>query len=102
LETRSANSRSPKTEDPTSWKSCPKNFQVWVLETHIVYVPKLKSHVLKIMSLKIPCLGFGEPPQCKQTLGGQKLRQLRTPQGMGSDWKNLPSTAHTDRQTLLL
>jgi hypothetical protein len=30
LETRSANSRSPKTEDPTSWKSCPKNFQVWV------------------------------------------------------------------------
>jgi hypothetical protein len=26
-----------------------------------VYIPKLKSHVLKIMSLKIPCLGFGEP-----------------------------------------
>jgi hypothetical protein len=61
LETRSVNSRSPKTEDPTSWKSCPKNFQVWVLETHTVYVPKLKFHVLKIMSLKIPCLGFGEP-----------------------------------------
>jgi len=79
LETRSANSRSPKTEDPTSWKSCLKNFQVWVLETHTVYIPKLKSHVLKIMSLKIPCLGFGEPPQCKQTPGGQKLRQLRTP-----------------------
>ncbi len=61
LETRRANSRSPKTEDLTSWKSCPKNFQVWVLETHTVYIPKLKSHVLKIMSLKIPCLGFGEP-----------------------------------------
>jgi hypothetical protein len=26
LETRSANSKSPKIEDPTSWKSCPKNF----------------------------------------------------------------------------
>jgi len=24
------------------------------------------------------------------------------PEGMGSDWKNLPGTAHTDRQTLLL
>jgi hypothetical protein len=66
LETRSANSRSPKTEDPTSWKSCSKNFQVWVLETHTVYVPKLKSHVLKIMSLKISCLDFDEHP-CKQT-----------------------------------
>jgi hypothetical protein len=32
------------------------------LETHTMYVPKLKSHVLKIMSLKIPCLSFGEPP----------------------------------------
>jgi hypothetical protein len=66
LETRSANSRSPKIEDPTSWKSCPKNFQVWVLETHTMYVPKLKSHVLKIMSLKIPCLGFGEPPSASK------------------------------------
>jgi hypothetical protein len=66
LGTQSANSRSPKTEDPTSWKSCPKNFQVWVLETHTVYVPKLKSHVLKIMSLKIPCLGFGEPPSASK------------------------------------
>jgi hypothetical protein len=66
LETRSANSRSPKTKDLTSWKSCPKNFQVWVLETHTVYVPKLKSHVLKIMSLKIPCLGFGEPPSASK------------------------------------
>jgi hypothetical protein len=27
-----------------------------------VYIPKLKSHILKIMFLKIPCLGFGEPP----------------------------------------
>jgi hypothetical protein len=62
-----------------------------------MYVPKLKSHILKIMSLKIPCLGFGEPPECKQTPGGQKLRQLRTPQGTGSDWKNLPGTAQTDR-----
>jgi len=26
----------------------------------------------------------------------------QTPQGTGSDWKNLPSTAHIDRQTLLL
>jgi hypothetical protein len=26
----------------------------------------------------------------------------QTPQGTGSDWKNLPGTAHTDRQTLLL
>jgi hypothetical protein len=75
-----------KNEDPMSWKSCPKNFQVWVLETHTVYVPKLKSHVLKIMSLKISCLGFGEPPQCKQTPGGQKLRQLRTPQGVAKNW----------------
>ncbi len=66
LETRSANSRSPKIEDPTSWKSCPKNFQVWVLETHTVYIPKLKSHVLKIMSLKIPCLGFGEAPSASK------------------------------------
>jgi hypothetical protein len=31
------------------------------------------------MSLKIPCLGFGEPLQRKQTPGGQKLRQLKTP-----------------------
>ncbi len=52
FETRSANSRFPKTEDPTSWKSCLKNFQVWVLETHTVYVPKLKFHVLKIMSVQ--------------------------------------------------
>ncbi len=101
LETQSANSRSPKTEDPTSWKSCPKNFQVWVLETHTVYVPKLKSHILKIMSLKIPCLGFGEPPQCKQTPGGQKLRQLRTPQERavtGRIFQALP----TQTETLLL
>jgi len=59
LETRSANSRS---EDPTSWKSSPKNFQVWVLETHTVYVPKLKSHVLKIMSLKISMSRFWWTP----------------------------------------
>ncbi len=26
----------------------------------------------------------------------------QTPQGTGSDWKNLPGTAHTDRQTPLL
>jgi len=26
----------------------------------------------------------------------------QTPQGTGSDWKNLPGTAHTDKQTLLL
>jgi hypothetical protein len=44
------------------------------------------------------------PPQCKQTPGGQKLRQLRTPQGTGSDWKNLPGTAQflstqTNRRT---
>jgi len=26
----------------------------------------------------------------------------QTPQGTGSDWKNLPCTTHTDRQTLLL
>jgi hypothetical protein len=50
-----------------------------------MYIPKLKSHMLKIMSLKISCLSFAEPPpKCKQTLGGQKLRQLRTPQGTGS------------------
>jgi hypothetical protein len=66
-----------------------------------MYVPKLKSHILKIMSLKIPCLGFGETPPCKQTPGGQKLRQLRTPQGTGSDWKNLPGTAHTDTVALI-
>jgi len=66
LETQSVNSKSPKTEDPTSWKSCPKHFQVWVLETHTMYIPKLKSHVLKIMSLTIPCLGFGEPPSANK------------------------------------
>jgi hypothetical protein len=27
---------------------------------------------------------------------------LYTPQGMGSDWKNLPGTTHTDKQTPLL
>jgi len=26
----------------------------------------------------------------------------KTPQGTGSDWKNLPSTTHTDKQTPLL
>jgi hypothetical protein len=84
-----------------------------------------RSHVLKIMSKKFPGLGLGNPhrvcpkteisrlqnhvlknsmsrfwwtpPQCKQTPGGQKLKQLRTPQGTGNDWKNLPGTAHIDR-----
>jgi hypothetical protein len=100
----------PQSWDPTSWKSCPKNFQVWVLETHTLYVPKLKSHVLKIMSLKIPCLGFGEPPQCKQTPGGQKLRQLRTPYSVCSNelflgneqWLEESSKHCPHRQTLLL
>jgi len=77
LETRSANSRSPKTEDPTSWKSCPKNFQVWVLESHTVYVPKLKSHVLKNMSLKIPCLGFGEPPPVQANSKWPKIETIK-------------------------
>jgi len=26
----------------------------------------------------------------------------RAPRGTGSDWKNLPGTAHTDKQKLLL
>ncbi len=69
---RSVNSRFPKTKDPTSWKSCPKNFQVWVLETHTMYVPKLK-----IMSLKIPCLGFGEPPQVQANSRWPKTETIK-------------------------
>jgi hypothetical protein len=105
LETWSANSRSPKTEDPTSWKSCPKNFQVWVLETHTVYVPKLKSHVLKNSMSR-----FWWTPQCKQAPGGQKLRQLRTPCSVCSNelflgnrqWLEESSRHCPHRQTLLL
>jgi hypothetical protein len=82
------------------------------------------SHVLKIMSKKFPGLGLGNlhrvrpkteishlenhvlknsmsrfwwTPQCKQTPSGQKLKQLRTPQGTNSAWKNLPGITHTDR-----
>ncbi len=96
LETRSANSRSPKLEDPTSWKFpglgvgnphrvCPKT-----------EISCLENHVLKNFMSR-----FWWTPQCKQTPGGQKLRQLRTPQGTGSDWKNLPGTAHTDTVALI-
>jgi hypothetical protein len=50
------------------------------------------------MSLKIPCLDFGEPPQCKQTPGGQKLRQLKTPQEravIGRIFQALPTQTDT-------
>jgi hypothetical protein len=47
--------------------------------------PKTEISHLENHVLKNSCLGFGEPSQCKQTPGGQKLKQLRTPQGTGSD-----------------
>jgi hypothetical protein len=96
------------------------------------------SHVLKIMSKKFPGLGLGNPhrvrpkteishpknhvlknsmsrfwwtPQCKQTLGGQKLRQLRTPEGtvvIGRIFQALPhrqleeSSRHRHTDTVAL
>jgi hypothetical protein len=98
LETRSANSKSPKIEDPMSWKSCPKNFQVWVLETHTVYVPKLKSHVLKIMSLKIPCLGFGEPPPVQANSRWPKTETVKNSTRNGQ-WLEESSRHCPHRQT---
>ncbi len=94
------------------------------------------SHVLKIMSKKFPGLGLGNPhrvrpkteisrpenhvfknsmsrfwwtPQCKQTPGGQKLRQLKTPYSMCSNelflgngqWLKESSRHCPHRQTLL-
>ncbi len=106
LETASVKIQAPNLRSQVlktmSWKPYPKISQVFLglgnPECKLQVSKNWGSHVLKIMSLKIPCWGFGEPPQCKQTPGGQKLRQLKTPQRTGSDWKNLPSTAHnTDR-----
>jgi hypothetical protein len=56
-------------------------------------ISRLENHVLKNSMSRF----WWTPPKCKQTPGGQKLRQLRTPQGTSSDWKNLPCTAHIDR-----
>jgi hypothetical protein len=88
-----------KNEDPMSWKSCPKNFQVWVLETHTVYVPKLKSHVLKIMSLKISCLGFGEPP-VQANSRWPKIETVKN--SRDGQWLKKSSRHYPHIQTLLL
>jgi hypothetical protein len=57
-----------------------------------IEISRLENHVLKNSMSR-----FWWTPQCKQTPSCKKLRQLRTPQGTGSNWKNLSGTAHTDR-----
>jgi hypothetical protein len=58
-----------------------------------IEISRLENHVLKNSMFRF----WWTPPKCKQTPSGQKLKQLRTPQGTGSDYKNLPGTAHTNR-----
>jgi hypothetical protein len=57
-------------------------------------ISRLENHVLKNSMSRF----WGTPP-VQANSRWPKLRQLRIPQGTSSDWKNLPGTAHTYRQT---
>jgi len=54
--------------------------------------PSAVNWVITVTDIEIP------KSRNSSTYPGPPLLQ-NTPQGTGSDWKNFPGTAHTDRQT---
>ncbi len=47
--------------------------------------------------IRLPLISFFSGVSYMESVTSREVTFGEAPQGMGNDWKNLPSTAHTDR-----